>query len=68
MPDLIRLEYRNVTMRFAQDGGQTMTAVQDVNIAVRDAFAAMERQLKDYVSRRWRTARPQPDEISEELQ
>src|SRR6201987_6491886 len=36
MPDLIRLEYRNVTMRFRQDGGQTMTAVQDVNIAVRD--------------------------------
>src|SRR6266700_6993253 len=36
MPDLIRLEYRNVTMRFSQDGGQTMTAVQDVNIAVRD--------------------------------
>jgi NitT/TauT family transport system ATP-binding protein len=36
MPDLIRLEYRNVTMRFPQDGGRTMTAVQDVNIAVRD--------------------------------
>src|SRR4051794_2463161 len=36
MPDLIRLEYRNVTMRFPQDGSQTMTAVQDVNIAVRD--------------------------------
>src|SRR6266568_2216675 len=36
MPDLIRLEYRNVTMRFSQDGGQSLTAVQDVSIAVRD--------------------------------
>src|SRR3954470_5652289 len=36
MPDGIRLEYRNVTMRFHQDGGQSLTAVQDVNIAVRD--------------------------------
>src|SRR3954468_16258554 len=36
MPDVIRLEYRNVTMRFHQDGGQSLTAVQDVNIAVRD--------------------------------
>src|ERR1051325_10190285 len=36
MPDTIRLEYRNVTMRFRQDGGQSLTAVQDVNIAVRD--------------------------------
>ena len=36
MPDLIRLEYRNVTMRFRQDGGQSLTAVQGVSIAVRD--------------------------------
>src|ERR1700751_437616 len=36
MPEPIRLAYRNVTMRFRQDGGQTMTGVQDVNIAVRD--------------------------------
>src|SRR5476651_1238058 len=36
MPDLIRLEYRNVTMRFSQDGSQSLTAVQGVNIAVRD--------------------------------
>ncbi len=36
MPELIRLEYRNVTMRFRQDGGQSLTAVRDVNIAVRD--------------------------------
>jgi NitT/TauT family transport system ATP-binding protein len=36
MPDLIRLEYRNVTMRFPQDGGQSLTAVQGVSIAVRD--------------------------------
>ena len=36
MPDLIRLEYRNVTMRFSQDRGQSLTAVQGVSIAVRD--------------------------------
>src|SRR5438270_1922448 len=35
MPDLIRLEYRNVTMRFAQRDGH-LTAVQGVSIAVRD--------------------------------
>src|SRR5687767_14219755 len=35
MPDLIRLEYRNVTMRFPQDSG-SLTAVQGVSIAVRD--------------------------------
>src|SRR5262249_32646621 len=32
---------------------------EDVNVAVRDAFAAMERQLKEYVSRRWRDVKPQ---------
>jgi NitT/TauT family transport system ATP-binding protein len=36
MPDLIRLEYRNVTMRFSQDGGRSLIAVQGVSIAVRD--------------------------------
>jgi NitT/TauT family transport system ATP-binding protein len=36
MPDLIRLEYRNVTMRFPQSGGPSLTAVQGVGIAVRD--------------------------------
>src|SRR6188768_3986029 len=35
MPDLIRLEYRNVTMRFPQKAGH-LTAVQGVSIAVRD--------------------------------
>src|SRR6202008_1815359 len=35
MPDLIRLEYRNVTMRFAQSAGP-LTAVSGVSIAVRD--------------------------------
>src|SRR6187401_2284939 len=35
MPEVIRLEYRNVTMRFAQGTG-ALTAVQGVNIAVRD--------------------------------
>src|SRR5260370_717510 len=36
MPDLIRLEYRDVTMRFAQSAGP-LTAVSGVSIAVRDA-------------------------------
>jgi NitT/TauT family transport system ATP-binding protein len=36
MPDPIRLEYRNVTMRFAQAGG-VLTAVEGVSIALRDA-------------------------------
>src|SRR5437762_14260231 len=35
MPDPIRLEYRNVTMRFAQGAGH-LTAVEGVSIAVRD--------------------------------
>src|SRR5712671_867153 len=35
MPDLIRLEYRDVTMRFAQGAG-SLTAVSGVSIAVRD--------------------------------
>src|SRR5881227_1649490 len=35
MPDLIRLEYRAVTMRFAQSAGP-LTAVAGVSIAVRD--------------------------------
>jgi len=30
---------------------------EDIQIALRDAFAAMERRLKDYVQRRWRDAR-----------
>jgi NitT/TauT family transport system ATP-binding protein len=36
MPDVIRLEYRNVTMRFAQGADQSLTAVQGVSLAVRD--------------------------------
>jgi NitT/TauT family transport system ATP-binding protein len=36
MPELIRLEYRNVTMRFPQDSGGSLVAVQGVSIAVRD--------------------------------
>src|SRR5260221_12257209 len=35
MPDLIRLEYRNVTMRFAQRAG-ALTAVSGVSLAVAD--------------------------------
>ncbi len=36
MPDLIRLEYRNVSMRFQQGSGEALTAVRDVSFAVRD--------------------------------
>jgi NitT/TauT family transport system ATP-binding protein len=36
MTDVIRLEYRNVSMRFAQADGQPLTAVQEVSLAVRD--------------------------------
>src|SRR5688572_30639585 len=36
MTDVIRLEYRNVSMRFAQAGGEPLTAVQEVSLAVRD--------------------------------
>jgi len=36
MPDLIRLEYRNVSMRFRRGDGEPLTAVQDVSFAVRD--------------------------------
>jgi NitT/TauT family transport system ATP-binding protein len=36
MSDVIRLEYRKVTMRFAQGAGQSLTAVQDVSLKVRD--------------------------------
>ena len=32
----VRLEYRNVTMRFAQGADQSLTAVQDVSLAVGD--------------------------------
>ena len=38
MPDLIRLEYRDVTMRFAQSAGP-LTAVSGVSIQVRDCVA-----------------------------
>jgi len=36
MPDAIRLEYRNVTMHFLDGAGKSFTAIQDVNLAVRD--------------------------------
>jgi NitT/TauT family transport system ATP-binding protein len=35
MSDVIRLEYRNVTMRFGE-GARRLTAIQDVSFAVRD--------------------------------
>lgn len=40
---------------------------EDINIALRDAFDAMQRQLKDYVGKRWRDVRPdQEAEMSSE--
>jgi putative ABC transport system ATP-binding protein len=37
MPDVVRLEYRNVTMRFKEgSSGGALTAVQNVNLRVRD--------------------------------
>jgi NitT/TauT family transport system ATP-binding protein len=36
MSDLLRLEYRNVTMRFTDQAGRSLTAVQDVSLALRD--------------------------------
>jgi NitT/TauT family transport system ATP-binding protein len=36
MPDVIRLEYRDVSMRFAQANGEPLAAVQSVSLAVHD--------------------------------
>ena len=36
MSDVVRLEYRNVTMRFVEGTGKSLTAVQRVSLAVRD--------------------------------
>src|SRR5688572_24666238 len=36
MPDVIRLEYRNVTMHFVASSGRSLTAVQQVSLIVRD--------------------------------
>ena len=36
MSDVIRLEYRGVTMTFTDAAGKSLTAVQDVSLAVRD--------------------------------
>jgi NitT/TauT family transport system ATP-binding protein len=36
MADVIRLEYRDVTMRFVEASGNSLTAVQGVSLAVRD--------------------------------
>src|SRR5437870_13433034 len=36
MSDLVRLEYRNVSMRFAAASGKGRTAVEGVSLAVRD--------------------------------
>jgi ribosomal subunit interface protein len=37
--------------------GVALKGHEDVQVAVRDAFDTMERQLKEYVRRRWRDAR-----------
>jgi putative sigma-54 modulation protein len=39
---------------------------EDINIAVRDAFATMERQLKDYIGKRWRDPHPQKEQQLEQ--
>ena len=36
MSDVVRLEYRDVTMRFLGASGKALTAVQGVSLAVRD--------------------------------
>src|SRR5438309_8386990 len=36
MSDVVRLEYRNVTMRFVAASGKALTAVERVSLAVRD--------------------------------
>jgi NitT/TauT family transport system ATP-binding protein len=36
MSDVVRLEYRNVTMRFVQAGGDVLTAIRGVSFSVRD--------------------------------
>jgi len=36
MSDEVRLEYRDVTMRFVAASGKALTAVQGVSLAVRD--------------------------------
>ncbi len=41
-----------------------LKAHRDLKIAVRDAFETMQRQLKEYVAKRWHDARqvPRPDQ------
>lgn len=36
MSDVVRLEYRNVTMRFVETSGKALTAVSEVSFSVRD--------------------------------
>jgi NitT/TauT family transport system ATP-binding protein len=36
MSNVVRLEYRNVTMRFTQGNGQALTAIENVSLSVRD--------------------------------
>jgi NitT/TauT family transport system ATP-binding protein len=36
MPDVVRLEFRDVTMRFAESSSSSLTAVQGVSFAIRD--------------------------------
>src|SRR3954452_16349170 len=36
MSDVVRLEYRNVTMRFVERSGKSLTAVEGVSLAIGD--------------------------------
>ena len=36
MSDVVRLEYRNVTMRFVAASGKALTAVERVSLAIHD--------------------------------
>ena len=42
MSDLVRLEYRNVSMRFAAASGKALAAVERVSFAVRTFLAMSE--------------------------
>ena len=47
MSDVIRLEYRGVTMRFTDAAGKSLTAVQNVSLAVRDGEVVGVLQTRD---------------------
>ena len=50
MSDVVRLEYRNVTMRFVERSGKSLTAVEGVSLAVGDGevvFGGAVDELED---------------------